>query len=162
MIIIFWLSSIPNLKWDDNAQAEFFRRKFAHLVEYGLLCVLIYRGLVGKMWLKEFKKNFQKGILALVITILYSTTDELHQMYVPTREGKLTDLIFDSFGGILGLSVTNLVSTMKKKDSKKNNLPKDTKEKEMPSWPIFLGVFILLAGFVSALLYYNSYCHFLF
>ena len=93
--------------------------------------------------------------MALAITILFGATDEVHQIYVPTREGHIADLIIDSFGGILGLSITNMVSTMGKKKSTQKNKDRE----KMPLWPVLLGVFVLLAGFAYALFYYNSYCH---
>lgn len=44
----------------------------------------------------EKKKIF---IIAFVISLAYAVSDEFHQTFVPTREGKLRDIFID-LGGI--------------------------------------------------------------
>jgi VanZ family protein len=44
----------------------------------------------------EFRK-------ALLCVILYASSDEFHQLFVPTREGRVTDVMIDTVGGTLGL-----------------------------------------------------------
>lgn len=153
MVLIYYLSSIPNLKIDDT-DAEFFRRKFVHLFEYGLLWLLIYRALVKGKWLTEFRKNSSKILLSLFLTTFYGATDEIHQMYVQTRTGKITDLIFDFLGGVSGIAVLNFIQiNIKRKESKEKD-----KIFKKPVWPLMLGVVILLILTILLVLYYDSYC----
>ena len=78
-------------------------RKGAHVSEYGLLCLLIWRARrltgspipVGWSWATASE--------SLWLAVLYAATDELHQTFVPTREGCLRDVFIDSSGAILGL-----------------------------------------------------------
>ena len=78
-------------------------RKGAHVSEYGLLCLLIWRarrltvtpGAVGWSWPTAGE--------SLWLAVLYAATDELHQTFVPTREGCLRDVFIDSSGAVLGL-----------------------------------------------------------
>lgn len=153
MVLIYYLSSIPNLKIDDT-KAEFWRRKFVHLFEYGLLWCLIYRALGREEWLTKFRKNFSKIILSIFITTLYGASDEIHQLFVPTRDGKITDLLTDSLGGVLGASLVNCWSL------KKENQPtkKSPKQFQMPLWPLLLGFIVIITVIVAAFLYYQSYC----
>ncbi|KKP70346.1 MAG: Metallophosphoesterase [candidate division CPR3 bacterium GW2011_GWF2_35_18] len=154
MVLIFWLSSIPNLKIDDT-EAEFFRRKFVHLFEYGLLWFLIYRAIVLEKWRQNFKERFPTIILSFVLTVLYAVTDELHQMYVPTRTGKFSDMGFDILGGLLGIGILNLINI-------RTNFTKGKKKEDLrykkPLWPMILGIGILLLLIIFALIYYDCYC----
>lgn len=85
-----------------TAQAESMQliiRKGAHMAEYALLALLLYLHL---RYYSLDKK--QVALLALGITAGYAATDELHQLFVPGRAGRLSDVCIDSLGGILGIS----------------------------------------------------------
>jgi VanZ family protein len=43
--------------------------------------------------------------LALAILFLYAATDELHQVYVPGRTALVSDVIVDTSGGLIGLTL---------------------------------------------------------
>ena len=113
MGLIWWWSSIPNLKLSDG-EAEFFRRKAVHLAEYGLLWVLIYRSFVGKKWFSHIRDNAPKVILALCLATLYGALDEVHQMYVPTRTGMIRDVGIDFLGVLMTITGIFLYSTYQK------------------------------------------------
>ncbi len=95
--LIFYLSSIPNLAVGEGT-VDFLTRKPAHIVEYALLFGLIWRALQGSLAVTARTLYFS----AAVFTLLYAVTDEIHQMLVPSREGKLYDLGFDLLGVVLG------------------------------------------------------------
>ncbi len=40
---------------------------------------------------------------SLIIGILYAISDEIHQLFVPGRSGKVTDVIIDSLGILTGI-----------------------------------------------------------
>lgn len=65
-------------------------RKFAHMFEFfvlylTLLFALHAHNLRGKIWLRT----------ALLMTAAYACTDEFHQLFVPGRAGRLTDVMID-------------------------------------------------------------------
>lgn len=71
-------------------------RKCAHITEFAALHVTILFALQknafqGKRWLKT----------ALFLTVLYACTDEFHQLFVPGRAGRVTDVLIDSIGAVL-------------------------------------------------------------
>lgn len=71
-------------------------RKTAHITEYmvfhgAVLYALRRWGMDGKKWLAY----------AFVITVLYACTDEFHQLFVPGRAGRITDVIIDSTGVLI-------------------------------------------------------------
>ncbi len=69
-------------------------RKAAHFSEYALLGALWY------IWLRHKPKNL---LLAFLAATGYAVTDEIHQLFVPGREGKIWDVLIDSSGGICGI-----------------------------------------------------------
>ncbi len=101
--LIFYLSSLPNLAVGEGA-VDFLTRKPAHIAEYAVLFVLIFRALRGSFVIAE-KKLY---LSAAVFTLFYAVTDEIHQMLVPSREGKIYDLGFDLLGIFLGMLVLRL------------------------------------------------------
>lgn len=84
------------------AQAEsmqFVIRKGAHMGEYALLAVLLcfhftYYS-IGRR---------KKVLLAVGITACYAASDEIHQIFVPGRAGRFTDVCIDTLGGVLGIA----------------------------------------------------------
>ena len=158
MVLIFWLSSIPNLKFSDT-DAEFFRRKIIHVIEYGILWVLLYRAFAGETWIKNFSKNRSSVVLAMILAIVYSISDEVHQSFVPTRNGKIADCIFDSLGVILSWGIFNLFLIRKKNWMKKTKeLKKKNDEEKLPLWPIFLGIFLFGSILFYTLWSYDKSC----
>ena len=98
MALIFFLSSRPSTSVSSNAIFEFLFFKGLHIIEYGMLFFLIY-------WAskKTFSFSFWETILlSFVLTIIYGISDEIHQLFVPTREGRLRDVFIDAIGAFLG------------------------------------------------------------
>ena len=87
--LIFGLSSISGLStnlgfWD------LLLRKAAHVVEYAILGALLLRAL-------------ERELPALVAGVAYACTDEIHQHFVPGRNGSPLDLLIDAAGVLLGV-----------------------------------------------------------
>jgi VanZ family protein len=96
--LIFYLSSIPNLK--TNLGFDFILRKIAHVIEYFIFTFLVYRAFQG-----SFKMGiFQLFIYPATLSFLYAASDEFHQLFVPTRQASSWDLLIDSIG-ILGFYI---------------------------------------------------------
>ena len=89
--LIFGLSSIPDLGtglggWDLAL------RKIAHAAEYAVLGALLFRAL-------------GRELTALAIGIAYAVTDEVHQAFVPGRQGAVLDVLVDAVGVLVGVYV---------------------------------------------------------
>ena len=92
--LIFALSSIPDLGtglggWDVVL------RKLAHAGEYAVLGALVLRAL-------------GRPGPAFALGVLYAVSDELHQSFVPGREGSPLDVALDSAGVAIGLVLWQL------------------------------------------------------
>ncbi len=113
MSIIFLLSSRQRVEISDQEAINFLFFKTLHLIEYAILFSLNVRALR-----LSFSKERLKKVLttAATLTIVYAFTDEIHQLYVPTREGKLTDVIIDGIGvALTWIFITRLLPKTPKK-----------------------------------------------
>lgn len=59
--------------------------------------------------LNACKYNGVKDILKLSILIcmLYACSDEIHQLFVSGRSGKVLDVCIDTFGSLMGIFIYN-------------------------------------------------------
>ncbi|MCL5411531.1 MAG: VanZ family protein [Patescibacteria group bacterium] len=94
MGLIFYLSGIPKLEATSEPTGNLISRKLAHLTEYAILFILFFRA---------FGYQKSKLPLAFSLCVLYAISDEIHQLFVPLREGKATDVVVDSIGSVLGI-----------------------------------------------------------
>jgi VanZ family protein len=98
--VIFKLSSgvvpqVSHLYWPNFAFM-----KSAHTFFFGIFAALLYRSLRG-----EGISRKKATIWAVVITMLYGASDELHQFFTQGREARLRDIGFDTIGGIVMVAI---------------------------------------------------------
>lgn len=79
--------------------------KLVHAVEYGILCLLLYRALIEA---EDDRWSKRAVMLSILFCIIYGLSDEIHQMFVPMRTADAADLMADSIGA--GLSHVGLWS----------------------------------------------------
>ncbi len=127
MMVIFWFSSrnadesglqsgiilnfllglgIPKV-WIDTPWFVFFIRKLAHFTEFFILGLAISR------------LRWAVGCAVLLI-LAYAISDEFHQYFVPGRQASWVDVLIDTVGGILGLSM--LIYYFRWKESSRERL----------------------------------------
>ncbi|KKT52201.1 MAG: VanZ family protein [Candidatus Collierbacteria bacterium GW2011_GWB2_44_22] len=87
MILIFLMSSKANLPVNGTATEDFFSKKLAHIFEYTILMFLMFRAVGEKSPAKAF-----------LYSLIFAFTDEIHQLFIPTRTGRLRDVGIDSLG----------------------------------------------------------------
>ena len=90
---------------------QFIVRKGAHVLEFAALCVWASGLLLayGVRYACPLSAGF---------TALYAASDELHQLLVPGREGKVTDWLFDCLGALAGLLIVRLLARRFRKGRK--------------------------------------------
>lgn len=114
-MIIILEQIAPDVVPDGQAKEEFAHtlqaviRKMAHMAEYAILAItwifaLWVNGLKGK------KLLYVTGIICFV----YACTDEVHQLFVPGRSGKLLDVCVDMIGVGSALLIARLIKVMRK------------------------------------------------
>ncbi len=82
------------------ASLQFIVRKSAHFSEYALLGFLTANALRTY----GIKKRF-KYILPPIISMLYATSDEIHQYFVPGRACRALDVLIDTSGAVFGTAI---------------------------------------------------------
>lgn len=98
---VFYLSSKPGLKISENFFWDFATRKPAHIFVY-----FIFYLLAAFAFKNSFLKNMSDIIISsFILTIFYGTLDEIHQSFVPLREGKVLDIMWDAIGGLIAAVV---------------------------------------------------------
>ena len=70
-------------------------RKAAHMTEYLVFYCTVRFGLRFTYRTSNVKRRL---LAALAIVFLYACTDEFHQLFVPGRAGRFTDVLIDCFG----------------------------------------------------------------
>ena len=99
--ILRWL--FPHLSTPTVNELVFLIRKCAHLTEFAGLALLFWRAVRQPQRHDSRPWLWSHARIALLYTMLYAATDEFHQLFVKSREGKVEDVVIDSIGAVLGL-----------------------------------------------------------
>lgn len=99
-------------------------RKIAHFSIYTLVGLLLM-SFISTYNLKENKRI----IISLCIGVLYATSDEIHQLFIPGRSGQITDVILDSMGVLLGILLVLIVWEVYKKTKKEKKSKREKNKK---------------------------------
>lgn len=115
LILIFLLSNQSGNISSSNSQAVLYHlnmnenainivhgplREFMHGFEYFILAILIVN------LLKQYKMD-NIIIISLMLCFIYSTTDEIHQLFVIGRSFEYKDVLYDFIGSFLGTIISN-------------------------------------------------------
>lgn len=103
---------IPEFRsWSEDKQEQFAEkidfpvRKCAHASEYAVLGVLI----LGTAYSFSEDQKKKTVLLSWGLATLYAATDEFHQLFVPGRAGRFTDVLIDSSGALVLSLIVMLV-----------------------------------------------------
>ena len=101
----FIVNIITNIFKIENIELlSFIIRKLAHFTEYLILGLL-----VANMFTKNNINNLY--LISIILCIIYATSDEIHQLFVPGRACQLRDILIDSIGSITGVYLYKLINT---------------------------------------------------
>lgn len=81
--------------------SSFYIRKLAHITEYLILGFLMFN------LLNQY--SVTKIYYAIGLSILYSCTDEFHQLFISGRSGSIRDVLIDSIGILIGTYLYKLL-----------------------------------------------------
>ena len=76
---------------------------FAHFVEYVILAVLVHTGITGKSATTLKESNTTYAAIAWAIAVVYATSDEIHQSFIPGRDSSILDFGIDAVGVFIGI-----------------------------------------------------------
>jgi VanZ family protein len=96
--MIFLASNQPGLAVSDDPGVDKPLRLLAHLAVYAVLTVLLAWAVTGRRL-----PSPTLAVVCGVVALLYGVSDEWHQTLVPTRTGRVEDLVWDGLGAIVGV-----------------------------------------------------------
>lgn len=84
-----------------------FFRKYAHLFIYMFLGILLknamtYSGIYG----------IHGIVIAFLICFIFAVSDEIHQLYVPGRTALVMDVVIDSIGAFIGITIYTIIDAL--------------------------------------------------
>lgn len=94
--VIFYMSNLPKPL---PSIAIPYIDKPLHIIEYAIFGLLAGRAFKYSPR-RIFYNNFKT--LAILLSLLYGMSDEVHQIFVPQREFSVFDILADTLGGALG------------------------------------------------------------
>ncbi len=98
--LIFSVSSTSVPQVSTSYTVDFTLHKLAHIIEYAILGILVYRAL------KEENISRKEAVIyAIIIAAFYGFTDEFHQSFTPHRTTRLRDVIIDTIGATAGILI---------------------------------------------------------
>jgi len=110
--ILHWL--FPHMSEQTTGSIVHVVRKCAHLTEYAVLALLLWRALRKPVRRDPRPWNRKYAFLAVFIVALYASTDEFHQSFVPTRTAHVSDVVIDTIGATAGIFALWLIGRWRK------------------------------------------------
>jgi len=77
-------------------------RKMAHVIVYGLLSLITYRALRGN---REPGFYAPLAMRSVVFCLLYASSDEIHQIFIPGRGPAVHDVLLDGLAATMAVIV---------------------------------------------------------
>jgi VanZ family protein len=109
MFLIFYLSSIPGDQLGPDTPVVNAIKKSGHFIIFGVLAALYLYALKGRKSLGEAPDALY--LLSLVLTFLYSVSDEYHQSFTRGRHASGTDVFIDVCGALSCLGILYIMKT---------------------------------------------------
>ena len=100
--LLLWLK--PGLSDAALDTAIYVIRKASHVTEYAILTALLWRALRNRGQVSaKFPWDWRLAARAFGLVAAYAVSDEAHQLFVPAREGRVRDVLYDSAGAAVAL-----------------------------------------------------------
>ena len=94
--------------------------KMGHMLEYGILLFFNYQALRNTFQPKVSSRSVVNFLLvSFLLTLAYAFLDEIHQLFVPTREGRIRDVFFDGLGAAVAGGLLWKLKPIRRKKPKK-------------------------------------------
>ena len=110
--ILRWLFPHLSEAWIHNLHELL--RKGAHLTEYAVLALLLWRAIRQPVKNDPRPWSWRLARLVLLLVMLYAATDEFHQQFVPTRTSLVSDVFIDTGGAAAGLLLLRMLGRWRK------------------------------------------------
>ena len=112
MVLIFVASSQPASALPYFGSLDFLVKKGGHAIGYALLGLAYFYALPARL------PVLYKAALALLMAVLFSLSDEFHQSFVEGRTSTFRDVMIDTIGAGIALSVASVYSSNSESSSR--------------------------------------------
>ena len=99
MGLIFMFSSMPSGRLPSFGEWDLLIKKGGHAFGFGML------GLAYAYALPPRLSRGQRWLISLLMVILFALSDEFHQSFVEGRNSSLVDVVIDTSGAIITLTL---------------------------------------------------------
>ena len=100
--LIYVISAQPDLRIVPDELLDFILRKLGHMAVFGILALLVWHAVATTAQRRPWA-------WALVLTVLYAVTDEVHQGLVAGRHPSSFDVGIDATGALIALMAMRIV-----------------------------------------------------
>jgi VanZ family protein len=107
--LIHWL--LPRISEQNLRQIVFIMRKVAHMTEYAILLLLLWRAF--KNGLTHSSRPGRSAWWAWLLCLAYACTDEFHQSFVPTRQASVWDVCIDAAGALIAMGAVKSIMVLR-------------------------------------------------
>jgi VanZ family protein len=111
--ILRWL--YPQVSDATIERVQFVVRKGGHMTEYAILALLLWRARRPPTREHAPPRPWAGAGFAWIVAALYACSDELHQLFVASRQASVEDVLLDATGAALGLAVCGCVARWRKR-----------------------------------------------
>ena len=111
------LGALFRTDWDALQLLSFLVRKAAHMGVFFVLTGLLFLGF-RRLWTN--RKTSMAAAMGLCAVL--AALDEFHQLFVPGRDGKLSDVLIDTCGAVCFLLFSLAVSAIRRVRKERNGL----------------------------------------
>jgi VanZ family protein len=111
MAAIFFFSSLPSSTLPYFGVWDVVVKKGGHMTGYAMLGLAYYFALPASL------RRSYRWVLALLMALLFSLSDEFHQSFVQGRTSSLVDVGIDMVGTVIALSLGSRYSSNSKSNS---------------------------------------------
>jgi VanZ family protein len=111
--LVHWL--FPGLPEETVGEIVFVARKGAHVTEYAVLALLLWRALRRPTKGDPRPWSWREPAAALALAGLYAVSDEIHQSFVASRYGSALDVGLDTAGAATGLLLARITHARRKR-----------------------------------------------
>jgi VanZ family protein len=96
--ILRWLK--PEISLETLALIQFVVRKCAHLTEYAILALLLFRAVISAA---NRKSMWHLSVSVWITCVFVAAMDEFHQSFVASRTAAPHDVLIDICGALIGI-----------------------------------------------------------
>jgi VanZ family protein len=99
--LVRWL--FPHATDEAIHEVIVFVRKSAHVGEYAVLALLVWHARRKALGVEPRAWHWSNEVRTIFLVMLYAAADEFHQLFVPSRQASVWDVLLDTSGAVFAL-----------------------------------------------------------